>query len=207
MRNNQSFSIPSHRRNSPSLFNYMRAMICIDHVVDDEVTVPWHYHAAGYPEIGTCAVPTNRGTMPTTYDNQQWALPNTAPTALHCTHYIGSSPQGSRHPHHAHGASVSQVYHANSPVRLVNYGYPSGSPAYDTSSLTPIIYAGHHAEGESFADTYSRALLTLVKPFQLITLPRASLAIKVAGCPMCLPHQVCIFHGGNETALTRSGVT
>ncbi|KAL1754005.1 hypothetical protein FB107DRAFT_291997 [Schizophyllum commune] len=146
MQNNQSFSIPSHRRNSPSLFYRMRATICIDHVVDDEVTVPWHYRAAGYPEIGTYAVPTNRGTMPTTYDNQQWALPNTAPTASHCTHYMGPSPQGPRHPYHAHGASVSQVYQANSPVRLENYRYPSGSPAYDTVSLTPMIYAGHHAE-------------------------------------------------------------
>ncbi|KAL1723260.1 hypothetical protein EV715DRAFT_269883 [Schizophyllum commune] len=147
MQNNQSFSTPSHRRSSPSSFDYMRATICIDQVVDDLVTAPWNYRAAGYPEVGTYGVPTNHGTMPATYDNQQWVLPNTAPTASHYAHYIGPSPRGPRHPYHAHATSASQIHQASSPAHLENYGYPSCSPAYDTSSLTPTIYAGHPAEG------------------------------------------------------------
>ncbi|KAL1682961.1 hypothetical protein EV122DRAFT_202826 [Schizophyllum commune] len=146
MQNNQPFFTPSHRRSSPSLFNDMRATICIDHVVDDEVTVPWNCRAAGYCELGTYAVLANYGTMPATYDTQEWALPNTAPTASHYAHYMESSPRGPRHPCHAHATSASQIHQASLPVRLENYEYPSGSPAYDTSSLTPTIYSGRHAE-------------------------------------------------------------
>ncbi|KAL1733879.1 hypothetical protein EV714DRAFT_281612 [Schizophyllum commune] len=147
MQNNQSFSTPAHRQSSPGSFSYMH----------DEVTVPWDCRAAGYPEVGTYAVPNDHGTMPATYDNQQWALPNTAPTASHYAHYIEPSPRGPRHPYHAHATSASQIHQASSPAHLENYGYPSGSPAYDTSSLTPTVYAGHPAEdllGRTDTTTY-----------------------------------------------------
>ncbi|KAI5892041.1 uncharacterized protein SCHCODRAFT_02502435 [Schizophyllum commune H4-8] len=149
MQTNQSPPTPSHRWSSPGLFIYMRAAICTEHVVDDAVTVLWHYRAAARREYGAHAILTNHGTMPATYDNQQRALFNTTPTASHYDHYIEPSPRGRRRPYQAHSSGASQVRQASSPLRLESYGYPSGSPAYDTSSLTPAIYGGHHAEASA----------------------------------------------------------
>ncbi|KAI5892043.1 uncharacterized protein SCHCODRAFT_01352163 [Schizophyllum commune H4-8] len=143
MQSRQSLSPTSRQWTSTGLFNLRRSRIRLEPARGDDMTVPWHYRAAGYTESDALPVPTSHATMPATYDDQHWALPNSAPTASQHAPYMEPSPWGYNHPHHAPNASASHVHQASSPEHLGYYGYPSGSPAYNTFAHTPTAYARH----------------------------------------------------------------